>query len=65
MIIASLRTILDIGEKGVDGLPVWGPKAAFGATSAVLKAIEVRPNENDLFLAIDVKIDELRERGGD
>jgi hypothetical protein len=39
--IASFRTILNVSEKALDGLPVWGPKAAVGAVSEALKAFQV------------------------
>jgi hypothetical protein len=40
--IAIFRTLLNVAEKALDGLPIWGPKAGVGVTSEVLKSIQVR-----------------------
>jgi hypothetical protein len=40
-IIASMRTVLNVLEKVVDGVPVPGAKAAAGAASETLKALQV------------------------
>jgi hypothetical protein len=41
-ILASSRTVLSIVEKGLDGLPVYGPKAAVAAVVEAVRAIQVR-----------------------
>jgi hypothetical protein len=40
-VLASTRKVLEIVEKGLDGLPVYGAKAALGATISVLQALQV------------------------
>jgi hypothetical protein len=40
--IAIFRTLLNVAEKVVDGLPMWGPKAGVATASEVLKSIQVR-----------------------
>jgi hypothetical protein len=40
--IAIFRTLLNLSEKVLDGLPIWGPKAGVAAVSEVLKAVQVR-----------------------
>jgi hypothetical protein len=40
-ILASTRTILNVFEKGLDGVPIPGLKAAVGAASEGLKALQV------------------------
>jgi hypothetical protein len=40
--LSSIRTVLDIAEKVLDGCPIWGPKAAVAATSQALKSVQVR-----------------------
>jgi hypothetical protein len=40
--LAIFRTLLNVAEKVVDGLPVWGPKAGVATASEVLKSIQVR-----------------------
>jgi hypothetical protein len=39
--IAIFRTLLNVAEKVLDGLPVWGPKAGVATASEVLKSIQV------------------------
>jgi hypothetical protein len=39
--LASFQTLLNISEKALDGLPIWGPKAAVSATAEALKIIRV------------------------
>jgi hypothetical protein len=39
--IASIRTVLDLSEKVLDGCPIWGPKAAVAAASQALKTVQV------------------------
>jgi hypothetical protein len=39
--IALFRTLLNVSEKVLDGLPIWGPKAAVSAASEVLRAFQV------------------------
>jgi hypothetical protein len=41
-ILASLQTVLSIVEKGLDGLPVYGPKAAVAAVVEAMRAVRVR-----------------------
>jgi hypothetical protein len=41
-IIASAQTVLSIIEKGLDGLPVYGPKAAVAAVVEAMRAVRVR-----------------------
>lgn len=36
-----LISVLDVAESIVDGCPIWGPKAAIGATLKVLRGIDV------------------------
>jgi methyl-accepting chemotaxis protein len=38
--MAGMRTILNVVEKGLDGLPIYGPKAIVSATSEALKALQ-------------------------
>jgi hypothetical protein len=40
--LAALHTLLSIAEKALDGLPVWGPKAAVGATAQLVDYFKVR-----------------------
>jgi hypothetical protein len=42
--IAAFRTVLNVAEKALDGLPIWGPKAAVAATAECLKTFQVRQN---------------------
>jgi hypothetical protein len=39
--LSSIRTVLDIAERVLDGCPIWGPKAAVASTSQVLKTMQV------------------------
>jgi hypothetical protein len=39
--IASFRTLLNISEKALEGLPLYGPKAAVGALGEALRVVEV------------------------
>jgi hypothetical protein len=41
-ILASAQTVLSIVEKGLDGLPVYGPKAAVAAVVEAMRAVRVR-----------------------
>jgi hypothetical protein len=41
-ILASAQTVLSIVEKGLDGLPVYGPKAAVAAVVEAMQAVRVR-----------------------
>jgi hypothetical protein len=34
---------LSLSEKALDGLPIWGPKAALGVTAEALRSIQVSP----------------------
>jgi hypothetical protein len=45
-ILASTQFVLETIEKGLDGMPIPGPKAAFGAMGGVVKAIRVRPSSD-------------------
>jgi hypothetical protein len=40
-VLASIRTVLNVAEKVLDGCPIWGPKAAVAAAAESLKAIQV------------------------
>jgi hypothetical protein len=40
--MAYMRTVLDIAEKGADGVPVPFLKTAVGSASQILKVMEVR-----------------------
>jgi hypothetical protein len=40
-ILASAQFVLEGVEKGVDGMPIPGPKAAIGAFAGVVKAVRV------------------------
>jgi hypothetical protein len=40
-ILASTQFVLETVEKGLDGMPVPGPKAAAGAIAGIVKAIKV------------------------
>jgi hypothetical protein len=40
-VIAIFRTLLNVSEKVLDGLPIWGPRAAVATASEVLKSIQV------------------------
>jgi hypothetical protein len=40
--MTSARVIMNIVEKGLDGMPIPGPKAAFGAAAEALRTIQVR-----------------------
>jgi hypothetical protein len=41
-ILASAQTVLSIVEKGLDGLPVYGPKATVAAVVEAMRAVRVR-----------------------
>jgi hypothetical protein len=40
--IAIFRTLLNISEKLLEGVPIWGVKAGIATTSEVLKSVQVR-----------------------
>jgi hypothetical protein len=42
-IMGSLRTVLNLAEKCLDGCPIWGPKAAVAAVSENIETVQVRP----------------------
>jgi hypothetical protein len=42
-IMGSLRTVLNLAEKCLDGCPIWGPKAAVAAVSESIETVQVRP----------------------
>jgi hypothetical protein len=42
-ILGSLRTVLNLAEKCLDGCPIWGPKAAVAAVSESIETVQVRP----------------------
>jgi hypothetical protein len=44
-IIRSSRTVLTVVEKALDGVPVPGAKAVFGAVSEALKNLQVCVHE--------------------
>jgi hypothetical protein len=39
--VASFRTLLAMSEKALDGLPIWGPKAALSTIAETLRNIQV------------------------
>jgi hypothetical protein len=39
--LSSAQLACDIIESGLDGFPIYGPKAAFGAAAKALKALKV------------------------
>jgi hypothetical protein len=41
--LASIQFVLETVEKGLDGMPIPGPKAAIGALAGVAKAVKVCP----------------------
>lgn len=42
---SSFQTLLNIVDKTLDGMPVWGPKAAIVVAAEVLKATRVRADK--------------------
>ena len=40
--LASIIKALDVAEKAVDGLPIYGPKAVISSIRAVLQSVKVR-----------------------
>ena len=40
--LASIIKILDVAEKAVDGLPIYGPKAVISSIHVVLQSVKVR-----------------------
>jgi hypothetical protein len=40
-VLASAQFVLETVEKGLDGMPIPGPKAAIGAFAGVIKAVKV------------------------
>ena len=40
--LASIIKVLDVAEKAVDGLPIYGPKAVISSIRAVLQSVKVR-----------------------
>jgi hypothetical protein len=40
-VLASAQFVLETAEKGLDGMPIPGPKAAIGAFAGVVKAVKV------------------------
>jgi hypothetical protein len=40
-ILASVEKVLNIAEKGLDGLPVYGPKAAIAVAAEAMRALRV------------------------
>jgi hypothetical protein len=62
--MSSLQTVLNIVEKGLDGLPVPGPKAALGAASETLNALRVRVTRVHVMKSDgDRALDDGREQG--
>lgn len=41
-ILASTQFVFETVEKGLDGMPIPGPKAAFGAVARAIEAVQVR-----------------------
>jgi hypothetical protein len=39
--LAAFQALLNVAEKALDTLPVWGPKAAVGATAEIVKLMRV------------------------
>jgi hypothetical protein len=44
--LATIRTVLDLAEKCLDGCPIWGPKAAVAAVSESIELVQVRPSRS-------------------
>jgi hypothetical protein len=42
-ILTSTQFIFETVERGLDGMPIPGPKAAFGAVAGVVRAVRVHP----------------------
>ena len=40
--LASIIEVLDVAEKAVDGLPIYGSKAVISSIRAVLQSVKVR-----------------------
>ena len=40
--LASIIKVLDVAEKAIDGLPIYGPKAVISSIRAVLQSVKVR-----------------------
>ena len=40
--LASIIKVLEVAEKAVDGLPIYGPKAVISSILAVLQSVKVR-----------------------
>ena len=40
-VVSSVRSVLNVTEKALDGLPIYGPKAAVASVAEVLKSVEV------------------------
>ena len=40
--LASILTVLDVAEKAVEGLPIYGPKAVISSIRTVLQSVKVR-----------------------
>ncbi len=38
----SILTVLDVAEKAVEGLPIYGPKAVISSIRTVLQSVKVR-----------------------
>ena len=41
-VLASILTVLDVAEKAVEGLPIYGPKAVISSIRTVLQSVKVR-----------------------
>jgi hypothetical protein len=59
--MASTRTVLNIVEKGLDGVPAPGLKAVVGAVGEIVKALQVRGAHIYLINRLIDSIDECGE----
>ncbi len=41
-VLASILTVLNIAEKAVEGLPIYGPKAVISSIRTVVQSVNVR-----------------------
>jgi hypothetical protein len=55
--MASMRTVLNIIEKGLDGVPALGLKAVVGAVGEIVKALQVRGAHIYLTIRLNESID--------
>jgi hypothetical protein len=63
-VLASIRTVLNVAEKVLEGCPISWPKAAVGAAAESLKAVQVRVLSVLRVYVTDCGTDIRGERGG-